>query len=125
MRKRKRSKGRGRERNLIFLANEGGVSEAPSESVVFTAPNESSKPEDFTSQSNGVERETSVIFTPLSRFVMSKLHIFASSTRAAGESHIQKTIIDFGKSMINESGIAVEKETGWHFIKSGMNEIGR
>ena len=104
-----------------ILANEGGLSKAPSESVVFTAQKESPQPEvDFTSQSNGVEWKEGVVFTSTPKYVTSKPQIFSSSTRAAGESHIQEKMVEFGKSMFKGSGLASNKETERHLVESGM-----
>ena len=100
--------------------NVEGVTEAPTQSVVFTAPKETLEPEvDFTSQTNGVERKTSVIFTPSSKSVTSQPRTFAPSTGAAVEVHIQEAVVDFGKSMINDPGVAIGNETRRQFIETG------
>ena len=103
--------------------NVEGVTEAPTESVVFTAPKETLEPEvDFTSQTDGVDRKTSVIFTPSSKSVTSQPRTFAPSSGAAVEAHIQEAAVDFGKSVINDPGVAIGNETRRQFIETG--EIG-
>ena len=82
---------------------------------------ESPQPEvDFTSQLNGVERKAGIVFTSPPNYVTSKPQIFASSTRAAGESHIQEQMVEFGKSMVNGSELASDKEPERHLVESGM-----
>ena len=103
--------------------NVEGVTEAPTESVVFTAPKETLEPEvDFTSQTDGVDRKTSVIFTFSSKSVTSQPRTFAPSSGAAVETHIQEAAVDFGKSVINDPGVAIGNETRRQFIETG--EIG-